>query len=104
MLSARRNVRLALLVAALLIAAIFFGWRAYYYQEEGDPVASAMLAFGKAELALVVFQPFLKWSRRCRRSMGLICRDRQAAIIPANVEYRLDLSGMDASAMARCLG
>lgn len=102
MLSARGEKLLALLAAALLVAAIFFGWRAYYYQEEGDPVASAMLAFEKQN-SLVVFSSrfeVVAESVDTRSIAGIdLLESRQAAIIPASVEYRLDLSGMDAGAL-----
>ena len=34
-----------LIVILLLAATAWLGWRAFFYQEEGDPVGSAMLAF-----------------------------------------------------------
>ena len=104
MLSARGEALLALLAAALLVAALAFGWRAYFYQEEGDPVASAMLAFEKQN-SLVVFSSrfeVVAESVNTRSVAGVnvdLLETRQAAIIPASVEYRLDLSGMDASDM-----
>ena len=36
-----------LLVILLIAAVAWLGWRAFFYQEEGDPVGSAMLAFEK---------------------------------------------------------
>ena len=36
-----------LIVILLLAAVAWLGWRAFFYQEEGDPVGSAMLAFEK---------------------------------------------------------
>lgn len=104
MLSSRGEALLALLAAALLVAALAFGWRAYFYQEEGDPVASAMLAFEKQN-SLVVFSSrfeVVAESVNTRSVAGVnvdLLQSRQAAIIPASVEYRLDLSGMDASDM-----
>lgn len=87
-----------LLVIVLVGLAAFLGWRAYFYQEEGDPVGSAMLAFEKQN-ALTVFSSRFEVVAESvyTRSLGPITVNevRQAAIIPASVEYRLDLSGMD---------
>ena len=89
---------LGLLLLALALAA-FLGWRAYIYQEEGDPVASAMLAFEKQN-SLVVFSSHFEVvaESEYEQSIGPVTlrKVRQAAIIPADVDYRLDLSGMDA--------
>lgn len=97
-----RGERMLALIAALLLAAtLFLGWRAYFYQEEGDPVASAMLAFEKQN-SLVVFSSrfeVVAESVDTRSFAGVdLLETRQAAIIPASVEYRLDLSAMDESA------
>ena len=86
-------------LAALLAAAVvFLTWRAFFYAEEGDPVGSAMLAFEKQN-ALTVFSSrfeVVAESEDTRGVLGVpVLRSRQATIIPASVEYRLDLSGMD---------
>ncbi|MFU7528763.1 DUF4230 domain-containing protein [Qipengyuania sp. ASV99] len=97
-LSGRGEAALALLAAVLLIAALGLGWRAYFYQEEGDPVASAMLAFERQN-SLVVFASRFEVvaESEYEQTVGPITlrRVRQAAIIPASIDYRLDLSGMD---------
>ncbi len=87
-----------LIVIALMGAVAWLGWRAFYYQEEGDPVGSAMLAFEKQN-ALTVFSSrfeVVAESEDTRGVLGVpILQSRQATIVPASVEYRLDLSGMD---------
>ena len=92
--------RLWALVIALAFAALFLGWRAFVYEEEGDPVASAMLAFEKQN-ALVVFASRFEVvaESEYEQSIGPVTlrRVRQAAIIPARVDYRLDLSAMEPS-------
>lgn len=97
MLSLRGEKMLALVAALLLAASLYLGWRAYFYQEEGDPVASAMLAFEKQN-SLVVFASRFEVvaESEYEQSVGPITvrRVRQAAIIPASIDYRLDLSGM----------
>ena len=98
MLSLRGEQMLALVAALLLAATLFLGWRAYFYQEEGDPVASAMLAFEKQN-SLVVFASRFEVvaESEYEQTVGPITvrRVRQAAIIPASIDYRLDLSGME---------
>ncbi|MBU1254939.1 MAG: DUF4230 domain-containing protein [Alphaproteobacteria bacterium] len=87
-----------LVVFVLLAAVVWLGWRAFLYQEEGDPVGSAMLAFERQN-ALTVFSSrfeVVAESEDTRGVLGVpVLRSRQATIIPASVEYRLDLSGMD---------
>ncbi len=97
-LGLRGEKMLALVAALLLAATLFLGWRAYFYQEEGDPVASAMLAFEKQN-ALVVFASRFEVvaESEYEQTVGpvVVRRVRQAAIIPASIDYRLDLSGME---------
>ena len=103
----RRDVALAriqavpwLLVVVLLAAVGWLGWRAFFYQEEGDVVGSAMLAFEKQN-ALTVFSSRFEVVAESTStpSVGPIdigpLESRQAMIVPATVEYRLDLSAMD---------
>lgn len=87
------------MIVILLIAAVaWLGWRAFFYQEEGDPVGSAMLAFEKQN-SLTVFSSRFEVVAESVDTRGVLNIDllesRQAAIIPASVEYRLDLSEMD---------
>ena len=87
-----------LIVILLLAATAWLGWRAFFYQEEGDPVGSAMLAFEKQN-SLTVFSSRFEVVAESVDRRGVLNLDllesRQAAIIPATVEYRLDLSTMD---------
>ena len=87
-----------LIVIGLLAAVAWLSWRAFFYQEEGDPVGSAMLAFEKQN-SLNVFSSRFEVVAESEDRRGLLgvdlLRSRQAAIIPATVEYRVDLSGMD---------
>lgn len=92
-----RIPRAAWVIAALLIAAIgWLSWRAFFYQEEGDPVGSAMLAFEKQNSLTVFSSRFevVAESTDNRGPFGTL-ESRQAVIVPATVEYRLDLSGME---------
>lgn len=86
------------IVIGLLALTAWLTWRAFFHQEEGDPVGSAMLAFEKQN-ALTVFSSrfeVVAESVNNQRVLGVpVLRSRQATIVPATVEYRLDLSGMD---------
>ncbi|MXO94914.1 DUF4230 domain-containing protein [Erythrobacter aquimaris] len=87
-----------LIVILLIAACAWLGWRAFFHQEEGDPVASAMLAFEKQN-SLTVFSSRFEVVAESVDKRGVLGVDllesRQAAVIPATVEYRLDLSHMD---------
>lgn len=87
-----------MIVILLLAAVAWLGWRAFFYHEEADPVGSAMLAFEKQNSLTVFSSRFevVAQSEDSRGIMGMdLLKSRQAAIIPATVEYRLDLSRMD---------
>lgn len=87
-----------LMVILLLAAVAWLGWRAFIYKEEGDPVGSAMLAFEKQNSLTVFSSRFevVAESIDTRGVMGIdLLESRQATIIPATIEYRLDLSRID---------
>jgi hypothetical protein len=92
-----------LIVIALLAAVAWLGWRAFFYNEEGDPVGSAMLAFEKQN-SLNVFSSRFEIVAESENAQGVlgidILKSRQATIIPATVTYRLDLGHMDRDAFA----
>lgn len=84
-----------MIVIVLLALAAWLGWRAFVYQEEGDPVGSAMLAFEKQNSLTVFSSRFevVAESEDTRGVLGVpVLRSRQAMILPATVEYRVDLS------------
>lgn len=87
-----------LIVIVLIAATAWLTWRAFFYSEEGDPVGSAMLAFEKQN-SLTVFSSRFEVVAESTNRQGVLgidlLRSRQAAILPATVEYRLDLSSMD---------
>ena len=89
-----------LVVIVLLAAVAWLGWRAFLYQEEGDPVGSAMLAFEKQNSLTVFSSRFevVAESVDRRGPFGTI-ETRQAMIVPAFMEYRLNLSTIDADDM-----
>ncbi|TCD04140.1 DUF4230 domain-containing protein [Erythrobacteraceae bacterium CFH 75059] len=86
-----------LLVIVLLAAVAWLTWRAFFHQQEGDPVGSAMLAFERQNALTVLSSRFevVAESENTQRVLGVpVLQSRQATIVPATVEYRLDLSGM----------
>ena len=86
-----------LLFILMLGVAAWLGTKALSQDDLGDPVAATLTAFEKqntltvfsAELAPVV-------SAEDSRLLGLV-NSRQVAVIPARVDYTIDLSEMDAS-------
>jgi hypothetical protein len=98
-----------LIVIVLLAAVAWLGWRAFFHEEEGDIVGSAMLAF-EEQNSLTVFSSRFEvvaesvntpsvLTLSATTSVGPVGIDalesRQAMIVPAMVEYRLGLSQMD---------
>lgn len=87
------------LLALTLVAAAWLAWRAFGPEPLGDPLATSLLAFEKqnslnvfsAQLAPVV-------ASDDARMLGLL-QSKQIAVIPARVDYRLDLSAIDRQRM-----
>jgi hypothetical protein len=88
-----------LLFIVTLALAAWLGWRAFGPEDNGDPLATSLVAFEKQN-RLTVFSAQLSpvVSSNDSRLMGLV-QSRQIAVIPARVDYTLDLSGMDRSRM-----
>jgi hypothetical protein len=87
-----------LLLILALAAVAWLSWRAFFYDERADPVGSAMLAFEKQN-SLTVFSSRFEVVAESEDSRGVLNLDilnsRQLAVIPAQVEYRIDLAAMD---------
>jgi Protein of unknown function (DUF4230) len=95
---ATRSIRLPwLIAAAALVLAAWLGWRAFGPSPYGDPIATSLTAFEKAN-RLTVFSAQLApvVSADDVRGYGLL-KSRQIAVIPARVDYTLDLSKLDAT-------
>lgn len=95
--SAQRPGPAALTIIAINLAlAAFLLWRAFGPADHGDPVATSLVAFEKAN-RLTVFSAQLApvVSAEDVRGLGLLT-SRQVAVIPARVDYTLDLSRLDA--------
>lgn len=71
-------------------------WRAFGPSAYGDPIATSLTAFEKAN-RLTVFSAQLApvVSAEDERGYGLL-KSRQVAVIPARVDYTLDLAQLDA--------
>jgi hypothetical protein len=87
-----------MIVIGLIALSAWLGWKAFFDRPAADPVASAMLAFEKQN-ALTVFSSRFEIVAESTNTTSLgpidVAQSRQAAIIPATVEYRLDLAQMD---------
>jgi hypothetical protein len=81
-----------LLVIALLALAAWLGWKAFGPDDLGDPLATSLVAFERQN-QLTVFSAQLSpvVASEDSRMLGLV-QSRQVAVIPARVDYTLDLS------------
>ena len=86
-----------LLFIVTLALAAWLGWRAFGPEDNGDPLATSLVAFEKQN-RLTVFSAQLSpvVASEDSRMFGLV-NSKQVAVIPARVDYTLDLSRMDRS-------
>lgn len=86
-----------LLLIAMIALAAWLAWRAFGPEDNGDPLATSLVAFEKQN-RLTVFSAQLSpvVASEDSRLLGMV-RTRQVAVIPARVDYTLDLSRMDRS-------
>ena len=84
-----------LLFIAMLALAAWLAWRAFGPEDHGDPLATSLVAFEKQN-RLTVFSAQLSAvvASEDSRLFGAL-RTKQVAVIPARVDYRLDLSQVD---------
>lgn len=88
------------IVAALAVtAAAWFGWKAYGPRDLGDPVATSLVALEKQD-RLTVFSAQLSpvVAADDERLFGIL-KSRQVAVIPARVDYSVDMSQMSRNRM-----
>src|SRR5262245_44839551 len=76
-----------LLVLVLLALSAWLAWRAFGPEDNGDPLATSLVAFEKQN-RLTVFSAQLSpvVASEDSRLMGLV-QSRQVAVIPARVDY-----------------
>lgn len=86
-----------LIVIALIALAAWLAQQAFWSDPDGDPLGTTLTAFEKQN-RLTVFSAQLApvVAAEDSRLMGLV-NSRQVAVIPARVDYTVDLSGMDRS-------
>ena len=89
-----------LLFIAMFALAAWLAWRAFGPADYGDPLATSLVAFEKQN-RLTVFSAQLSpvVASTDSRLFGAI-QSRQVAVIPARVDYTLDLSEMDRNRLA----
>ena len=89
-----------LLFVVVLALAVWFAWEAFGPERLGDPLATSLVALEKQD-KLTVFSAQLSpvVASEDSRLFGAI-KSRQVAVIPARVDYSLDLSKMDKSRLA----
>ncbi len=87
-----------LFILSLALCA-WLAWRAFGPEDHGDPLGTSLVAFEKQN-RLTVFSAQLSpvVSSEDSRFFGAV-RSRQIAVIPARVDYTLDLSLMNANRM-----
>ena len=89
-----------IVVLLLVVALAWLAWEKWGPQEDGDIVATSMLAFERQN-ALTVFSSRFDVVAESVSTPAVgpfdveALQSRQAMIVPATVEYRLDLSEMD---------
>ena len=86
-----------LLTGGALALAGYFGWQLYGPQDHGNPIATSLAAFENAN-RLTVFSAQLVTlvDAHDERAFGLLS-SKQVAVIPARVDYTLDLARLDAT-------
>jgi hypothetical protein len=89
-----------LLFIVMFALAVWFAWKAFGPEDLGDPLATSLVALEKQD-KLSVFSAQLSpvVSSEDSQLLGVL-KSRQVAVIPARVDYTLDLSKMDKSRLA----
>ena len=89
-----------LIVIVLLAAGAWLAWEAFGPEDHGDPLATSLVAFEKQN-RLTVFSAQLSpvVASEDSRLFGALT-SRQVAVIPARVDYTLDLSQVKANRLA----
>lgn len=89
-----------LLFIVAFALAVWFAWKAFGPEDLGDPLATSLVALEKQD-KLTVFSAQLSpvVSSEDSQLFGAL-KSRQVAVIPARVDYALDLSKMDKSRLA----
>lgn len=96
----RINRTVTLAAVGLAVTSAWLGWQLYGPQDLGDPLATSLIAFERQN-RLTVFSAQLApvVASNDERLLGLL-KSRQIAVIPARVDYTLDLSRITRQHMA----
>lgn len=89
----------ALFAVALTVAAWSL-WQAFGPQERGDPLATSLAAFEKQNRLTVFSAQLSPVVASDREELFGMLKSRQVAVIPARVDYTLDLSTIDRRRMS----
>lgn len=92
----QRSARLPwVLLAGALVVAAWALWRAFGPQSLGDPLATSLAAFEKQNRLTVFSAQLSPVVSSDREELFGMLKSRQIAVIPARVDYSVDLSSMD---------
>jgi hypothetical protein len=83
------------LFAGALAIAAWALWQAFGPQDRGDPLATSLAAFEKQNRLTVFSAQLSPVVASDRSEMFGMLKSRQVAVIPARVDYTLDLSSID---------
>lgn len=92
--TARRSALPWLLFVAALALAVWALWRAFVPGHAGDPLATTLTAFEKQNRLTVFSAQLSPVVASDEESLLGLIKSRQVAVIPARVDYTLDLSAM----------
>lgn len=95
----RRSLLPWVLFAGALAVAAWALWRAFGPQDLGDPLATSLAAFEKQNRLTVFSAQLSPVVASDREELFGVLKSRQVAVIPARVDYTVDLSSMDRQRM-----
>lgn len=91
---ARRSALPWILFLLALALAAWASWRAFGPAEQGDPLATTLTAFERQNKLTVFSAQLSPVVASDEESMFGLLKSRQVAVIPARVDYTIDLSTM----------
>lgn len=91
---ARRAALPWLLFVVALAVAAWAGWRAFAPKSHGDPLATTLTAFEKQNRLTVFSAQLAPVVANDDEALFGMIKSRQVAVIPARVDYTIDLSAM----------
>lgn len=91
---ARRSALPWLLFVIALAVAVWALWRAYAPRSAGDPLATTLTAFERQNRLTVFTAQLSPVVANDENSLFGLVKSRQVAVIPARVDYTIDLSAM----------